>query len=192
MKNFTVLLLLMLFAFGSYEAKAQRAYEEGDKILMAGISFGSYGYGFGWGASRSVGMVPLYASLEFGVHEYFSVGPYIGYTSYNYDFGAGSYSWNFLSVGAKGSFHYVPIINEAFDFNIDEEKFDFYISLFLGYENRSFSGDDFFGRGYSNEGRLVFAPVTGFKYNFNPQFGVFAELGRGAFGYATIGVSYRF
>ncbi len=189
MKNFTVLVLLVLLVFGSYDAKAQRAYEEGDKILMAGISFGTYGYGYM--GSRSGGMVPLYASLEFGIHEYFSVGPYVGYASYNYDWGFGRYSWNFLSVGAKGSFHYVPIINEAFDFDLDEEKFDFYISLFLGYENRSFSGDDF-GFNYGNEGRLVFAPVTGFKYNFNPQFGVFAELGRGAFGYATIGVSYRF
>lgn len=190
MKKITLLLIVLFVSFVSIDSFAQRSYEKGDKTFMAGLSFGSYGYGYG--GTRSGGMIPLYASLEFGVHENFSVGPYIGYASYNYDWGFGSkYKWNFLSVGAKGSWHYLPAANEALGLNIDDEKFDFYLSLFLGFESRTFSGDAGVWN-YGNSSNIVFAPVLGFKYLFTPSVGAFVELGRGTFGYGTVGISARF
>jgi hypothetical protein len=189
MKKLTLLFLFVIASLSSLDSYAQRgAYNMGDKIFMAGVSFGTYGYGY---LGNRGGGIPLYASLEFGVHESISVGPYIGYASYGYDYGIYNYRWNFLSLGAKGSWHYLPLLNRELELNIDDDRFDFYLSLFLGYENRSYSGDTF-GVSYGNEGRVVFAPVLGFKYLFTPNVGAFLELGRGTFGYATIGVSLTF
>ncbi|MGB3851763.1 MAG: hypothetical protein WA958_17475 [Tunicatimonas sp.] len=168
------------------------AYNEGDKIFMVGVSFGTYGYGLGSG--RSIGVPPLTAALEFGIHENFSVGPYVGYASWNFNNFGLDYGWNFLAVGARGSFHYVPVLNEALDLSLDEEKFDFYVTLIIGLEFQSFTGDDnfggVFGENYSNSSTGVqFGPVLGFKYKFNDKFGVYFEGGRGAFGYGTIGLA---
>ncbi|MGB3778208.1 MAG: hypothetical protein WA960_07600 [Tunicatimonas sp.] len=167
------------------------AYNKGDKIFMAGISFGTYGYGLGSG--RSIGIPPLTAALEFGVHENFSVGPYVGYASWNYDDFGLDYGWNFLAVGARGSFHYVPVLNEALDLSLDEEKLDFYVTLLVGLEFQSFTGDSFggiFGDDLnSNSTNFRLGPVLGFKYKFNDKFGVYFEGGRGAFGYGTIGLA---
>ncbi len=170
------------------------AYDKGDKIFMAGISFGYYGYGYLGG--RSVSVPPLTAALELGIHENFSVGPYVGYASWSYDYTSFNYSWNFLAVGARGSFHYVPVLNEALDLSLDEEKLDFYVSLLAGLEFQSYSGDSFGGvfgdDEYSNNTRFRLGPVLGFKYKFNDNFGAYFEGGRGAFGYGTIGVAIHF
>lgn len=167
------------------------AYNKGDKIFMAGVSFGYYGYGLVGG--RSIGVPPLTAALEFGLHENFSVGPYVGYASWNYRSFGLDYGSTLLAVGARGSLHYVPLINEALDLSLNEEKFDFYVTLILGLQFRSFTGNDDFGGllgdNYDNSTGLQFGPVLGFKYKFNDKFGVYFEGGRGAFGYGTIGVA---
>ena len=174
------------------------AYNEGDKIFMAGISFGYYGYGLGSG--RSVSVPPLTAALELGIHENFSVGPYVGYASWGWDnrlLGVNyNYRYNFLAIGARGSFHYVPILNEALDLSLDEEKLDFYVTLLVGLEFQSYNGEDFggpFGDRYNdNYTRFRLGPVLGFKYKFNDRFGAYFEGGRGAFGYGTLGVAIHF
>ena len=172
------------------------AYNKGDKIFMAGISFGYYGYGLGTG--RSVTVPPLTAALELGIHENFSVGPYLGYASWRWNdrfFGTSyDYRWNFLAVGARGTFHYVPLLNEALDLSLDEEKLDFYVTLLIGLEFQRYSGEDYsgvLGDFYDNNNSvgLQFGPVLGFKYKFNDKFGVYFEGGRGAFGYGTLGVA---
>lgn len=184
-------LLATTFAFAqvNVEINGDRAYNEGDKIFIAGISFGGYGYGF-YG-SRSIGVPPITAALELGIHEYFSVGPYLGYASYRYDWTVGNYSYNFLSVGGRGSFHYVPLLNEALDLGLDEEKLDFYVSLLLGFEFQRFNSNGV-TVDLANDTNFIFGPVLGFKYKFNDKFGVYFEGGRGAFGYGTIGVAVHF
>jgi hypothetical protein len=201
MKNLIV--FVSLFFMLSLAAQAQStvrvgssgdsnlAYEKGDKIFLAGITFGSYGYGFV--GTRGIGVPPLTAALELGIHENFSVGPYVGYASYNYDWIGFDYSYNFLSVGARGSFHYVPLLNEALDLSLDEEKLDFYVSLLMGLEFQTFSGEsNGTNVNFDNDTEFIFAPVLGFKYKFNDKFGVYFEGGRGAFGYGTIGVAVHF
>ena len=170
------------------------AYNKGDKIFMAGISFGYYGYGLGSG--RSVSVPPLTAALELGIHENFSVGPYIGYASWGWENRVLGYDYryNFLAVGARGTFHYVPLLNEALDLSLDEEKLDFYVTLIVGLEFQRYSGEDFNGvfgdnLNFSNSVGPQFGPVLGFKYKFNDKFGAYFEGGRGAFGYGTIGVA---
>lgn len=189
--TFLTFFLATSFAFAqntvSVDPAGNRAYNEGDKIFIAGISFGYYGYGYL--GTRTVSLPPLTAALEFGIHENFSVGPYVGYASWKYKNSGFNYGWDFFAVGARGSFHYVPLINDALDLDLDEEKLDFYVSLLLGLELQSYSGDNNNFYNYNNNTQFRLNPVLGFKYKFNDKFGVYFEGGRGAFGYGTVGVA---
>jgi hypothetical protein len=76
---------------------------------------------------------------------------------------------------------------------IDPSKFDFYVTLLMGLEFRSYSTSyDTAVDQYDNDVNLIFGPVVGFKYYFNPTFSAFVEGGRGALGYGKIGVSMKF
>ncbi|MGK7393240.1 MAG: hypothetical protein ACNS62_01665 [Candidatus Cyclobacteriaceae bacterium M3_2C_046] len=185
------ILVFNLMAQDNQPVAENLAYQKGDNILQAGVTFGYYGYGFA--GSRSLSVPPLTGSLEFGVNEYFSVGPYVGFASWNYDwFAVGDYSYNILSLGARGSFHYLPLLNEALDTDFDLEKLDFYVSLLIGLEFQNFSSSvEGFPESYGNDTDFRFGPFVGFRYKFNPNFGVYLEGGANAFGYGTIGVSFH-
>jgi hypothetical protein len=197
-KTFTlaVLFLTTLFAFAQNDqasASGKPAYSKGDKIFQAGIGFGAYSYGF----SRQGGIPPLTASVEVGLHDHISVGPYVGFTGWNYKSTHFKSSYNYTAVGGRGSFHYLPFLNKAFDLGINEQKFDFYATLFLGLEFRRLSSkyEDPDFEEYNSSSTTVglrLAPVLGFKYKFNDKFGVYLEGGRGALSAATLGVSVNF
>jgi hypothetical protein len=199
-KIFTLALLIFTtsFAFAQNDqevSSGNAAYAKGDKIFQAGIGFGSFNYGHA--GTKSVGLPPLTASVELGIHDHISVGPYLGYGSWKYSqtfYGNKfNYSWNYLSVGVRGSFHYLPFLNEGLELGLDEEKFDFYASLALGLEKaklKSDGEDEFYGESSATGFRL--APVLGFKYRFNEKFGTYLELGRGVLSVGSIGVSVNF
>jgi len=194
-------ILLALFTIGflnygfvnaqSDDTPTTLAYNEGDNILQVGITFGYYGYGFA--GSRSLSVPPLTASLEFGIHEYISVGPYLGFASWNYDWlTVGDYSYNILSVGARGSFHFLPLLNEALEAEFNLEKLDFYVTLLMGLEFRNFSSSvESFPDTYGNDTDFHFGPFLGFRYKFNEKIGVYLEGGANAFGYGTVGASFH-
>lgn len=192
MKKYLLVLLIFITPILS---KAQgKAYEEGDKIANLGISLGYFGYGYF--GDRTGFSIPINASLEYGITEEISVGPYIGYARWNYEYFNGlndtEYSWTFVSAGARGSFHLTPLINEWGDGDIDEEKFDLYVSAILGLEFRSYK-DDFGGNDYyNNETVLRFGPNLGMRYLFTENFGFYVEGGRGTFGWLNFGVTGRF
>ncbi|MEJ8757149.1 hypothetical protein WG947_09090 [Pontibacter sp. H259] len=188
-KTFMMLLALCFVLAGQSVIAQKKAYEQGDYIANLGVSLGYYGYGFV--GSRSGGFIPVTASIEKGFHEYISAGPYVGYASWKYKGPNYNYSWNFTSVGARGTFHAVPLLNESLSTTINEEKFDLYATLIAGLEFRSFSGDNDI-EDYANETNFFIGPVLGAKYKFNDRFGVYFEGGRGAFGYGTLGVSANF
>lgn len=187
---FTLAVLLFSFTTGAF---AQ--YKKGDILVNAGISFGVIGYS--WGAyGSSSGFPPLTVNAEYSLNEMFSVGPYLGYYSRTYKHG-NDYKDKFtaFSFGARGTFHASGFLNEHFNWNINEEKLDLYGSVMLGYEVYTWSFDEkYVGNNYYSSGAssLDFAPVIGARYNFTPAFGAFAELGRGSFGYFTLGGSARF
>ena len=169
------------------------AYEQGNKLLNAGFSLGYYGYGYF--GNRSGFTVPLNASLEYGITEQISVGPYAGYARWSYRYNAGfgetKYSWTFLAVGARGSFHYTEILNELTDGDINEEKVDLYVSLLLGLEFRSYNDDsdlDYYG----NETVFRLGPNLGVRYLLTRNVGIYVEGGRGTFGWLNLGLAARF
>ena len=196
MKQLLIILLAICVCYVTQAQSSQTvqvesgglAYNQGDKIAQLGVSFGSYGYGFGSIGNRGF-TLPVTASLEFGFHEYLSAGPYIGYASWNYSGLDNRFS--IFSAGARGSFHYLPLINDALDLGLDESDWDFYITLMLGIQSYSWR-DDFIFAGNLNATEFVFSGVVGFRYKFNRNWGVYFEGGRGAIGYATIGASYTF
>lgn len=180
-----IILLFVLVSVGSY---GQRAFEANDKILNIGFSVGYYGYGFS--GSRSINFLPVNASLEFGITDEISIGPYIGLANWRYRTSALNYNYRFINVGARGTFHATPTFNNLADASLDEKTIDLYLSILAGFEIRQFDGDDILG--LSNDVVVRLGPVLGLKYMLARNFGVYAEIGRGTLGLFTFGVSARF
>lgn len=186
----------VLFLVFHVNVSAQNnAYNIGDKTASLGLSLGYYGYGFL--GSRTIGFPPITLTGEYGFHEYVSAGAYLGFASWKYDYSgfgfSDSYKWSFVSAGARATFHYLPLLNENLELDIDEEKFDFYLSVIAGLEFQNYkSDDDIVGVDYSNDVDLAFGPFAGFKYMVTEQLGVFVEGGWNAFGFFTFGGSLRF
>lgn len=191
-------LLISLFTLISFQSQAQEekdtlAYERPySQILQAGFSFGYFGYGYV--GNRTGFTLPLSASYETYFGDHISGGGFIGYASYKYEgFDGNEYGWTFLDFGVRASYHYVHILNEITDASFDPAKVDFYITLMLIFENRSFSSDsDFYSGYYDNEFDVILGPVAGVRYKFSESFAAFFEGGRGTFGYGTLGVSMMF
>lgn len=197
MKKYALIALVAVLSLVGHTAQAQ--YQKGDMLFNAGFSMGLLGYGFGYG--NASGFPALTANLEYSLDDRFAVGPYLGYFgrrydyNYNWGFGSGNYEHRLsvIAFGARGTFHATSSLNEWFNWNIDESKFDLYAAALLGYEVHSWNYDDDLDdyNPSHNSGRVILGPVVGARYNFNPQIGAFFETGRGTFGLATLGVSVR-
>ena len=161
------------------------------KLFGAGISLGYYGYG--WTGSRSIGFPPLNAHFELGVHEYITVGPYVGFNRWNYRYTNWNYSWTFIHAGLRGSFHFTGILNELLDGDIDESKLDLYVTLMSGLQLRNYSSTSpGFSDYYSNQINFFLGPVAGMRYYFTDNLAIFVEGGYGSLGALTVGLSTRF
>ncbi len=204
-KIFTSLSLVLCMLCCSPFLYAQEAYQMGDRIISGGISLSNYNYNYA--GNRVGGFIPVFGTLEFGVHKYISVGPYVGFANYKYTYSGFrrdnyyyNYNYNHFSLGARASFHYVPLLNEHLDFNLDTEKLDFYFSVQAGlaFSSSSFRSNDpdvtpeFYNNARGNTQYPTFGPLFGFRYMFTNKFGAYLEAGRGAFGYASIGLSGKF
>jgi len=161
-----------------------KAFNKGDLLISAGFSFGYFGeYGLG---GRRLGIIPTTASVEFAFSDYFSVGPYLGYASWTQTVGY-NYNIQFISLGGRFSFHYLPLLVDIFDTDFDEEQLDFYLSLLSGIELQRATENI-----AVNNNTFIFGPVLGFRYLFNnKKTGIFFEGGRGNFGFATLGLTFR-
>ncbi len=166
-------------------------YNKGDKIAQIGIgvgaSSGSWGYGsLGFGVS-------VLGSLEFGIHDFISIGPYLGFAGYDYDYSIYSNSsLTYLAFGAKSSLHIIPFITEVFDANWTPDKLDLYVALYTGLQIRN-DHYDFGGTNYNNSDLgFNFGFVPGIRYMPSPKIGFFGELGYGPLSFFTAGVAFEF
>ncbi len=200
MKILTLTLLSLLFTVGAQAQNTVRvggggdlAYEEGDKIIQLGVGFGRAVGGYNWAYGGGLGLSAS-AAFEYGIHEYFSVGPYAAFGRYTYGvnrFGLNDrdYRLTAVAVGARGSFHYIPLLNELLDANVDDEKLDLYVSILLGLEFFSTNFDD----DLIDYSTTVFdgGAVVGGRYMLNPRLAVFTELGYAGLSVWTFGVSFH-
>lgn len=169
MKNIFKFLCVIAIVFSATFASGQSRYIKGDVLLNAGIGLGYYHAGGG---------VPVLLSAEFSVSDVVSVGPYLGYTSWSYNYGFFGnqyrYRYSFFDIGVRGSYHFSEL------FEIRDEKVDVYGGLFLGFLVSSYSGDDF-GGDYSDPyaGGLRLGIHAGARYYFSPSVAGYGELGYG-------------
>ena len=172
MKTFSKLLLVAAIVFTASFASAQARYDKGDMLLNVGLGLGYY-YGGGGG-------VPLMASLEFGVNDVITVGPYFGYTSRGYT----GFRYTFLDFGVRGSYHFSEL------FEIRNEQVDIYGGLNLGYavtsihyDNSMYNDNDLY------PSRIQFGLHAGARYFFSEKVAGFGELG---FGLAPLALGVTF
>ena len=162
--------------FSASFASGQARYDKGDVLLNAGIGLGYY----------YAGGVPLLLSGEFVVSDVISVGPYLGYTSYHYNYGFGGYKYRytFLDIGVRASYHFSKL------FEINNEKVDVYGGAFLGFLVSKYSGDTFSGYDNPYGGGLRLGIHAGARYFFSEKVAGYAELGYGIAPLA-LGVTFK-
>lgn len=177
-------------------ANTEQAYNKGDQILAAGVSFLNYNWYVLGG--RSTIVPPVQLSYEYGFDKYFSGGGFFGFGRWKYNYsgiftgiGYEEYDYTFtqFSFGAKGTFHAVPFLNEEFDSDIDAQKWDFYGTVYIGGRVGITSIDENNIIEEDNSFVFLLNPAIGSRYKLNKNLGFFIEGGRGAFGYITLGIS---
>ncbi len=181
----TLLSVLFQMAFGQNGDFSDMAFQRKGWYVNTGFSFGYYKYGFS--GNRQIKILPTTVSLEKGISNQFSAGLYLGYAKWEY---LGDYNLEFISTGARLTWH--TLTGEPGWIDLDPTRWDLYISVITGVEIRV--ADEYlnFTGPYEKETRVIFGPVVGLKYFFNPGIGVYVEGGRGAFGYGTAGIAFRF
>jgi hypothetical protein len=194
MKKIALLALIAGMCLMGLNAHAQR-YLKKDIILNAGTSFFLINLDPAGGYSSHSSIPPLTLNAEFGLSPEFAIGPYIGYFGRNYEGPGFNDRFGVYSFGARGTYHAVNLINDLFYTNINEERVDIYATFILGYElyRWNYNNPALDNSSTVSGGGLVFGPVLGVRYYMGKKqkLGVFAEGGRGAFGFATAGLTAR-
>jgi hypothetical protein len=181
------LLSISFFIVLAFSVSFGQTYKKGNNNLNIGIGPGLAGI---YGSSSVPG---ISAGYQVGVHEKFSVGGIVGYSSSSYG-GAywngaaivrGDWTYSYIFIGARGEYHFV-------DANI--EDLDLYAGLTLGYNIVSVSTPSGYvndARYYTSEGSyLLYGFHVGGRYYFTPKIGAFLELGYGV-GYIVVGGTFR-
>ena len=179
MKKNLLCTLLVFFALNCVNAQV---IGYGDKIITAGLGFGSY---LG-GNNYSLVFPPIGASFEYCIIDYLfdensaiGVGGYLGYTANKWRGNEVEVKYTYTAIAGKGYFHY----NFARDL-------DTYAGLILGYNvvGRRISPAN--ASPHTSSSGLVYSLFLGARYYFSPDIGAYAELG---YGIATLelGVAFR-
>lgn len=183
---FTLAALVIVLAT---EGAAKGMYDQKAKVAQFGIGIGGIG-GFYGSSSLPV----LSAGLDFGVHEFVSVGGVVGYSTSKFESpvffvtpgNRGTYSWrySYITIAARGSYH-APL---------EVKNTDLYGGVGLGYTivSSKYEGPaqtGFIATGSSGS-YMFFGIHVGGRYYFSPSFAAFAELGYG-FGILNVGVALK-
>lgn len=149
--------------------------QKGDFKISLG-AFSSYGYPEGLPSTATNSIPTTNLTAEYLIHRAFSIGAYTSYT-YTYYKYTGPYPykdvWREWSFGAKGSFY-----PSAFFKN--NEKFDLYLTGFLGYTTGSLILDkDNIYRDELNYSKndLSGGGILGLRYHLSPRMALFGEMG---------------
>lgn len=201
MSKYVLMVLACLIITITAQAQQQeKAYEQKDLLLTAGVSFGYFGF---YGGSTSAS-IPVIVAAEYALLEYVSIGGFVGYQRYTYTdvYRQGSppydkikytYVYSVISLGLKGSFHVFPYVNDRFNTGIDDSRMDAYLTAYLGASFHAYR--EISNTGYTDYDRFrpryIIGPGAGFRYMFINSFGAFAEAGVGPVGFTTVGLVYK-
>lgn len=150
MKKHLIILSMLVFATSAY---AQSPIGVGQAQFNAGVGFSSLG-------------VPLYAGLDFGVHEDITAGGEISFRSYNKDWNNKNYHHSVFAIAGNCNYHFNRLLDLP-------REWDLYAGLNLGIYIWN-SPEDY--DGVHGTGVGMGAQVGG-RYYFNERFGLNLELG---------------
>lgn len=173
MKNylFAIMTLLSVYGFAPQTSVAQ-SFGLGDFAINAGIGVGNSRGGIDGG-------IGIHASAEYGfvgISDFGLIGGGLGMNFKNYDIAFGTGDINIISVGPRGTFHYVGHSIEALD-----------LYAGLGIDIAFYSGD------FAPSGTDVeFLFLVGSRYMFSDNFGAFAELNVNGVNLLNLGISIKF
>lgn len=175
MKKHIIYFAVLLFTATSLSAQE---FIQGTNVINLGVGLGG-AYGSYTTSSQSVG---LSASFERGIWEVpgpgvVSLGGFLGYKTYSYDYFGGNDKWTYTVIGVRGAYHYN---------GLNVENLDLYGGAMVSYRIVSYSGS--VGSYGSKPGATGF---VGARWFFAENFAVFAEGGYG-FAFLSAGVSFRF
>ena len=162
-----------------------QSFKQGDNVLGVGFGIGgTYSIGFsGSGVSQTpvIGLHFDHAMGDLGPGVW-GLGGYVGYKKISYtesyfNFYKYDYSYTYLIIGARGTWHY----NEWHGNN----KLDTYGGVMLSYNSVTYKDNTNYGvygnlRPYSyNGGGMGVSAFVGARYYFTDKIGVFGEAGFG-------------
>jgi hypothetical protein len=176
MKKVFTILCLSVFAIAAHNASAQVQYGKGDVLINLGVG-GTYYY---------AGGTPVIASVEFALNDAFSLGPYVGFTSWGYR--SGGYRWNYLFIdfGARGSYHFSKHLN------LNTDKLDLYGGALIGMVMSSYS-DNTNVTTYTDRYPNVLRGgiFGGARWYFSDKFGVNGEVSVGGVTPIMLGITFK-
>ena len=178
MKKILLSLIMLMAISNSY---SQGHFENGDNVLGVGIGFGStlagsYTYG-----SQTPGLCVLY---EHGMWDLdgpgvVSLGGYLGYKGYSYNYGGYRAKWNYTVIGFRSAYHYN---------GLETTDWDVYGGAMLSFRITSYSDNDPFPDGSYSSG-INLSLYIGGRYYFTDKVAAYAELGYGI-SYLTLGAAF--
>lgn len=173
---------LLLFVAGIFSVSF--ASEKGDIVLQPNLNLGGYGgyagySGFGIGATLNA---------DFAVHDYVSVGPWVGFTSRSQNLN--DYKYNRIGFGARGVFHWWQLLDDKVQKDLKSDKIDFYLPVHLGYYLGyvSINGENL--KGYNGDGFNAGSGL-GIRYYFNEKIGLGFEWGWQEMSWSKLGVAIK-
>jgi len=184
MKKFSVLLAIVVFAFGTNVMAQEHTLSPNSGVLHAGVAFGGYSY------SNASSLPAINISYDRLLGQgtgpgFLSVGAVVGYKSARrkYEAGGQNYKdkWSNLLVGARVLYH-LDVVNR--------NKFNVYFGSIVGVRIFSY---DYGGGGFDisrNSVSALVGGVAGAQYFFTNRIGAFAEVGYGI-GFFNLGASIK-
>jgi hypothetical protein len=194
MKKF--ILIYCCLTFTASVALSQNAFQRKDLFINAGLSLINY-RNVEYDASERAGKsLPIFVSAEYGFSNLVSVGPFAGYYSRGYNYRGSMetteddlfFKSRFITLGIKTSFHLSPFLENKWKGDLYSEDLDLYGTVLLGYEINRISQVNYF----NYQSKLVAGASLGARYFINYRMAVFAEVGPGILGLASIGATARF
>jgi len=161
--------LMIAFNIGT---NAQAPLPEGGKQVNVGIGFS------GWG-------IPIYAGVDFGVAENFTVGGKVSYRSYEENWFGYGWQHTIFTIAANGNYHFNEILEIP-------SKYDLYAGLSLGY---SVWSTDYEGAGANpdydgpNDSDIFLVGQVGGRYFFSDKIAAHVEFGGGTVAGAEAGIT---
>jgi hypothetical protein len=153
------------------------AAHKGMIILQPDFNIGSHGAFGGWfwdGHTRSNFVPGFTFNIDFGVHDYVSVGPYVGF--------GGKDGYMVMAVGGRVVFHWWQLLDDKVNADLKSDKIDFYLPVHLGVIMDRFKPNSWHSN-FNGGGGL------GFRYYFVKKFGVNLEWGWQEMSWAKIGLT---